>query len=139
MDHSLRFHEGSLFVDNSGYGEFGRVADGGFEPLSRLPGWTRGLCFAGAVAFVGTSRVIPRFRHYAPGVEPRRAKAGVHAVELRSGRVLGSLTWPLGNQIFALELTAGLGSRGFPFSPADRRPPGLEAFYSRALGIQWSR
>jgi uncharacterized protein (TIGR03032 family) len=135
--HSLRFHQGSLFVDNSGYGELGRVAEGRFESLCRLPGWSRGLCFAGGVAFVGTSRVIPRFRHYAPGVDPRRAKAGVHAVDLRTGRVLGSLTWPLGNQIFGLELLAGLGSRGFPFSPDDRRPAGLEAFYSRALGSRW--
>jgi uncharacterized protein (TIGR03032 family) len=137
--HSLRFHEGSLFVDNSGYGELGRVADGRFEPVCRLPGWTRGLCFAGAVAFVGTSRVIPRFRHYAPGVEPREAKAGVHAVELRSGRVLGSLTWPLGNQVFGLEITAGLRSRGFPFCPEELRPDAVGAFYSRAVATKRAR
>ena len=135
--HSLRFHEGALFVDNSGYGEVGRVADGRFEALCRLSGWTRGLCFHGSVAFVGTSRVIPRFRHYAPGVEPRRARAGVHAVDLRTGRVLGSLTWPLGNQIFGMELTATLGSRGFAFCPEERRPNDVRAFYSRAAVSKW--
>ena len=62
--------------------------------IARLPGWTRGLCVDGRLAFVGTSRVIPRFRRYAPGLDPARCEAGVHAVDLRTGRVLGSLLWP---------------------------------------------
>ena len=34
-----------------------------------LPGWTRGLWFHGSTAFVGASRVIPRFSNYAPGFD----------------------------------------------------------------------
>src|SRR5262249_14340443 len=67
--HSARLHQGRVWVDNSGYGELGVAESGGFEPIVRLPGWTRGLCFHGQVAFVGTSRVIPRFQHYAPGLD----------------------------------------------------------------------
>jgi uncharacterized protein (TIGR03032 family) len=119
--HSARLHDGRLWVDDSGYGEVGVIEDGRFTPTTRLPGWTRGLCFAGDVAFVATSRVIPRFRQYAPGLDVERSVCGVHAVETTSGRVLASIRWPQGNQIFALEavplsltwgLPRGAGRRG---------------------------
>jgi len=133
--HSARLHRGTLWVDNSGYGEFGRIEAGRFEPVIRLRGWTRGLCFDGEVAFVGTSRVIPRFRHYAPGVDLNRNETGVHAVDLNTGRVVGSLVWPLGNQIFAVELAKGLPTLGFPFSGRrDRRRIEELFFWGRATG-----
>lgn len=118
--HSARLHRGVLYVLNSGYGELTAV-DAGLHVIARLPGWTRGLCFRGGVAFVGLSRVIPRFRVYAPGLDVDRSVCGIFAVEVRSGRVLGSLTWPQGNQIFAVDwLPAGL-SAGFPFPARGRR------------------
>src|SRR5215471_4713099 len=101
--HSARLHRGRLWVDNSGYGELGIVSRGRFDPVVRLPGWTRGLCFHGDLAFVGTSRIIPEFRQYAPGLDLRASICGVHAVDTRSGRVLGSFVWPRGNQIFAVD------------------------------------
>jgi uncharacterized protein (TIGR03032 family) len=101
--HSARLHAGQVWVDNSGYGELVVVADGRIEPVARLPGWTRGLCFYEGLAFVGTSRVIPRFRQYAPGLDVESSTCGVHAVDIQSGKVLGSLLWPRGNQIFALD------------------------------------
>ncbi len=67
--HSARLHNGEAWVDNSGYGEVGRIVGGKFEPVVRLPGWTRGLYFHGDLAFVGTSRVLPKYRHYAPGLD----------------------------------------------------------------------
>jgi hypothetical protein len=67
------------------------------------------------VAFAGTSRVLPRFRQYAPGLRVDRAVCGVHAIDADSGRLLGSLTWPGGNQIFAVEwVTRDVGER-LPF------------------------
>jgi uncharacterized protein (TIGR03032 family) len=109
--HSARLHAGRLWVDNSGYGELGAVEDGAYEPVARLPGWTRGLFFHGDVAFVGTSRVIPRFHKYAPGLDQRRSVCGVHAVSVASGELLGSIVWPSGNQVFAVEgIPATLGS-----------------------------
>lgn len=113
--HSARIYRGEVWVDNSGYGELGRIVDGVFEPVVKLGGWTRGLLFHGDLAFVGTSRIIPRFRHYAPGLDPDHCETGLHAIHLPSGRVLGSMLWPAGNQIFAIE---GLDRRltsGFPF------------------------
>jgi uncharacterized protein (TIGR03032 family) len=112
--HSARLHVGELWVESSGYGEVGVAADGRFEVVARLPGWTRGLSFHGDVALVGTSRVIPRFRSYAPGLDLERSVCGVHAIDTRSGETLGSLIWPEGNQVFAVEaVPAGLTS-GFP-------------------------
>jgi uncharacterized protein (TIGR03032 family) len=114
--HSARLRGSELWVNNSGYGEMGRLVAGRFEPIIRLPGWTRGLCFWGELAFVGTSRVISRYRHYAPGLDPLYCETGIHAVDLGTGRVLGSLVWPNGNQIFAIEGIDRAILTGFPFA-----------------------
>jgi uncharacterized protein (TIGR03032 family) len=118
--HSARQHDGHVWVDNSGYGELGRIEDGRFRAVARLPGWTRGLCFVGGVAFVGTSRVIPRFRQYAPGLDVASSVCGVHALDLATGRALGSLVWPAGNQVFAIDWLPGNASGGLPFRAGRR-------------------
>jgi uncharacterized protein (TIGR03032 family) len=122
--HSARLHGGKLWVDNSGYGELGFVEDGRLVTVRRLPGWVRGLCFVGDVAFVGTSRVIPKFARYAPGLAVDEARCGVHAVDTRTGAVLASVEWPFGNQIFALDWIDSAHSSGFlsvPFHQAPER------------------
>ena len=120
--HSARFHRRRVWANDSGYGTVGPVEEGRLEPVARLPGWTRGLCFRGRVAFVGTSRVLPRFTGYAPGLEPERSVCGVHAIDTRDGRVLGSLLWPEGNQIFAVEWANASLASGLPFRGGGRRP-----------------
>jgi uncharacterized protein (TIGR03032 family) len=112
--HSARLHDGVVWVDNSGYAQVGVVAGDRFEPVAALPGWTRGLCFVDDVAFVATSRVIPRFRAYAPGVDTE--SCGVHAVDAASGRVLASLTWPEGSQVFAVDWLPAGATSGLPFT-----------------------
>ena len=82
--------------------------------VSVLPGWTRGLWLGDGLAFVGSSRVLPRFRAYAPGLEVEASECGVHVVELASGAILGSLLWPAGNQIFAIEAVPASLTAGFP-------------------------
>jgi uncharacterized protein (TIGR03032 family) len=119
--HSARLWQRRVWVDNSGYGEFGAVVDGRFEPIARLPGWTRGLSFAGRVAFVATSRVIPRFRAYAPGLDVDKSRCGVHAIDPQSGQTIASIEWPRGNQIFAVEAVPADWTQGFPFSLDGRR------------------
>lgn len=128
--HSARLHGRRLWVDNSGYGEVGVIdADGGFEPIARLPGWTRGLCFAGGVAFVATSRVIPRFKQYAPGLDAADSECAIHALDPDSGEVLGSIRWPRGNQIFSLEPLPRRLSLGFPFVVGRGRPNRVKALF----------
>jgi uncharacterized protein (TIGR03032 family) len=132
--HSARLDGGRLWIANSGYGEVGIVEDGKFEPVLRLPGWTRGLVFTGGVGFAGTSRVIPRFARYAPGLDLEKSRAAVHAFDARTGELLGSLAWPIANQIFAIESAPRNRISGFPFSA--RRRGGSAAskrlFYSFA-------
>ena len=113
--HSARRWRGRVWVDNRGYGELGYVRDGVVEVVACLPGWTRGLRFNGDVAFVGSTRVLPRFCHYAPGLDVDRSVCGVHAVDIRSGRILGSLTWPLGDQLFAVDRVPSQRVSGLPF------------------------
>lgn len=138
--HSARLHEGALWVDNSGYGEVGIGSDGRFEPVARLGGWTRGLCFAGQVAFVGTSRVIPRYRRYAPGLDVDRSECAVHVIDLQSGTTLASLHWPRGNQIFALEVVPESFTLGFPRSPRKRTASRHSAlFYGFEFGKENER
>lgn len=119
--HSARLYGGRVWVDNSGYGELGYTDNERFVPFVRLPGWTRGLCFCTTIAFVGTSRVIPRFRQYAPGLDVDRSECGIHAVDTTSGQVLGSLIWPYGNQIFAVDYLEQAVSPGFAFVVGRRR------------------
>jgi uncharacterized protein (TIGR03032 family) len=124
--HSARLHDARVWVDNSGSGEVGIAENGAFEPVARLPGWTRGLSFHQRIAFVGTSRVIPRFRQYAPGLEIDASICGVHAVDIDSGTIVGSITWPYGNQIFAVEWVPSDLTTGFPFIVGTKRATARE-------------
>ncbi len=129
--HSARLDRGTVWVDNSGYGELGIARDGRFEAVARLPGWTRGLCILGDLAFVGTSRVIPKYRAYAPGLDVDSSHCGIHAVDLRTGAIRAGLTWPYGNQVFAIDWLPAGSSGGFPWL-ASRDRPGLikKLFYA---------
>jgi hypothetical protein len=115
-------HRGDVWVDNSGYGEVGFARDGRFHPVAKLPGWTRGLCFHGDIAFVATSRIIPRFRHYAPGLDPDSSISALHAIDSRSGEIKGSLVWEWGNQIFAIDWLPLDSTSGFPWAAPRKRP-----------------
>jgi len=116
--HSARLSGNRLWVDNSGYGELVAIEDGQAAVVARLPGWTRGLWLQDGLAFVGTSRVIPRFRSYAPGLDVEASVCGVHAVELASGSILGSIVWPAGNQVFGIDAVDASVTAGFPFTVA---------------------
>lgn len=128
--HSARLHEDRVWVDDSGYGELGFAAGERFEPVARLPGWTRGLAFAGDFAFVGTSRMLPKFAHYAPGLDVDRCLCAIHAVDTRTGVVRGSLEFPYGNQIFAIEAVPAAWSTGFPFRSGVRPQAARGLFYA---------
>jgi len=127
--HSARLHRGRLWVDDSGYGRVGIVADGRFEAVAALPGWTRGLAFAGRWAVVGTSRVLPRFHQYAPGLDPARCECALHLIDARRGTRAASLVWPSGNQIFAIEPLPTRFASGLPVVAGRRRDDARALFY----------
>ena len=59
MPHSPRWYGGRLWVCESGAGTLGYIDPntGKYEPIAEVPGFTRGLDFAGNLAFVGLSQV----------------------------------------------------------------------------------
>jgi uncharacterized protein (TIGR03032 family) len=109
MPHSPRWHGGRLWVCESGSGTLGFVdpARGRYEAVVATPGFTRGLDFAGELAFVGLSQVresavfsgIPITERLAP----EERTCGVCVVDLRRGEVVGLVRFTSGVQeVFAV-------------------------------------
>lgn len=95
MPHSPRWHNGKLWVLESGTGSLVLVdrLTGRRESVATLPGFTRGLAFAGQYAFVGLSQI--RATSAMDGV-PLAAKreqlqCGIGVVDLRSGQTVAFL------------------------------------------------
>ncbi len=94
MPHSPRLRDGRLWVLQSGRGEIGTVdpSAGRYEPVAELPGFTRGLAFAGPFAFVGLSQVRESvFAGLPLGERLDERACGVWIVDLRDGRTAGFL------------------------------------------------
>jgi uncharacterized protein (TIGR03032 family) len=113
MPHSPRWHQGRLWVLESGAGTLARVdlERGRLETVARLPGFTRGLACAGPLAFVGLSQVressvfggLPLTESNEPRV------CGVWIVHLETGGVLGFVRFEEGVQeIFDVQLLPGV-------------------------------
>ena len=112
MPHSPRWHDGRLWLCESGAGTLGVVElqTGRYEPVVDTPGFTRGLDFAGRYAFVGLSQVresavfsgIPITERL---VDPAQRMCGVCVVDLRSGEVVAWLQFMDGVQeVFAVQV-----------------------------------
>jgi len=95
MPHSPRWHDGKLYVLNSGAGEFGTVdpQTGKFELIAFCPGYLRGLTFAGGCAIVGLSRPREETFHGLPldaALAEKHAKprTGILVIDLTSGDII---------------------------------------------------
>ena len=96
MPHSPRWHEGRLWLHNSGTGEFGHVdlEAGKFEPVCFCPGYLRGLSLSGDFAVMGLSK--PRENRTFTGLalddalaeHKAEARCALYVVDLRSGDVV---------------------------------------------------
>ncbi|MEW4568285.1 TIGR03032 family protein [Tautonia sp. JC769] len=113
MPHSPRWHDGRLWLLESGTGRLGFLDEdrGRFEAVAGLPGFARGLDIVGGYAFVGLSQ-IRESAHFSglpirePGVERH---CGVWVVELRTGGIVGFVRFEDALQeIFAVQAMAGL-------------------------------
>jgi uncharacterized protein (TIGR03032 family) len=104
MPHSPRWYGGRLWVCESGSGTLGTVDlnTGRYEAVAAVPGFTRGLDFAGDLAFVGLSQVresavfsgIPITERLAP----EQRTCGVCVVDLRRGETVALLKFTSGVQ-----------------------------------------
>jgi len=111
--HSARHYKGKVWVDNSGYGEVGYIENEKFVPVVKLPGWTRGLCFYKNIMFVGTSKVLEKYLHYAPGLKNDKTSCGIFAIDTDTNKIIGSIKFPYGNQVFGIEYISKSVTSGF--------------------------
>ncbi|HTA60977.1 MAG TPA: DUF4915 domain-containing protein [Bacteroidia bacterium] len=118
--HSARLHKGKIWVANSGYGEVGYFKNKQFVPVFKFNGWTRGLCFIDSILFVAISRVLPRFRHYAPGIKSKTQTCAVVAIDTIKKEKIGEIEFPYGNQIFAIDYFNSDKCEGFAFTSVEK-------------------
>jgi uncharacterized protein (TIGR03032 family) len=93
MPHSPRWYAGKLWVLNSGSGGLGTIdpKSGKYEEVATLPGFTRGLDFAGPLAFVGLSQVRESavFSGIAIAERPLTERCcGIWVVHIQTGQVV---------------------------------------------------
>ena len=112
MPHSPRWHQDRLWLLESGRGTLS-VADlgaGTVETVAELPGFTRGLAFAGEIAFVGLSQIRESATFGELPLTQRLAdrQSGVWMVDLRSGQIAGFLRFEeLVQEIFDVAVLPG--------------------------------
>ncbi|MFA6957701.1 MAG: TIGR03032 family protein [Thermoanaerobaculia bacterium] len=112
MPHSPRFYRDRLWILESGKGEFGFIdlASGRLETVAQLPGFTRGLAFAGPFALIGLSQVRESVFDGLPLTARLKERAcGVWVVDIRDGRTVGLLRFEdLVQEIFDVQVLPGL-------------------------------
>jgi uncharacterized protein (TIGR03032 family) len=126
MPHSPRLHDGAIWLLESGRGRLDRIAGGGgaIEPIVELPGYTRGLAFAGPIAFVGLSKIRESATMSGLPIAERQTplSCGVSIVELANRREVARLEFHSGvEEIFDVQLLPGV-PRPFVAGPH----PGLD-------------
>jgi uncharacterized protein (TIGR03032 family) len=114
MPHSPRWYDGQLWVLESGNGGVGIVDEntGKYREICRLPGFTRGLDFAGPYAFVGLSQVRESATFSGIAIAEMKQEdrcCGVWVIDIRSGQTAGFVKFVDGVQeIFAVQVLRGL-------------------------------
>lgn len=123
MPHSPRWHEGKLWMLNSGAGELCVVdADAGScTPVCVLPGFLRGLCFVEHYALVGLSQI--RQTNLFGGLPIRdrfdRLLCGICVIDLRDGRLIATIEFTSGlHELYEVQFIPGV-SRPAILSPTD--------------------
>jgi uncharacterized protein (TIGR03032 family) len=109
MPHSPRWHDGRLWVLQSGTGSLVLAdrATAQWEVVTSLPGYTRGLAMAGPYAFVGLSKIRASSAMDGVPLAERREqlKCGIAVVDLRSGQMIALLEFQTAvEKIFDVQL-----------------------------------
>ena len=112
MPHSPRWHDGRLWVLNSGYGRLERVdvTTGARDVVATFPGYARGLAFHRGLAFVGLSRIRETnvFGGAPIAAYHDRLLCGVGVVDLRTGDTVATLQFENGvEEIFDVQVVPG--------------------------------
>ena len=113
MPHSPRWHNGRLWVLESGEGSLATVdlASGTVETVAQLPGFTRGLAFAGPLAFIGLSEVreANTFGGLPLTARLEDRQCGIWVVNVETGATVGFIRFEdLVEEIFDVALLPGI-------------------------------
>lgn len=114
MPHSPRWHDGRLWLLESGKGGLGIVDTqaGRYQAVAELPGFTRGLDFYANLAFVGLSQVRESAVFSGIPIAERalaERNCGLWVVDVTTGQTVALLRFEEGVQeVFAVQVLAGL-------------------------------
>lgn len=126
MPHSPRLHDGKLWVLNSGCGSFGYVdqANGRYQEVEVVPGYSRGLAMYGQFAFVGLSKIRETSVFGGVPIAERRneLQCGMGVIDLVSGRTVAVFKFLSGvSEIFAVDVLPGFVNPMIAGSSIDRQ------------------
>lgn len=113
MPHSPRWHNGQLWVLESGAGRVGVIdpRTGRFETVAELPGFTRGLDFCGDYAFIGLSQVRETAVFSGIDITNRLSErsCGVWVLNVTTGQTVAFVKFEDAVQeIFAVQVLSGV-------------------------------
>jgi uncharacterized protein (TIGR03032 family) len=114
MPHSPRWHDGRLWLLDSGAGGFGYVDPWTrrYQRVAELPGFTRGLEFVGNLAFVGLSQVRESATFSGIPIAERplaERSCGVWVLDIRTGQTVAFVKFEDAVQeIFAVQALPGV-------------------------------
>lgn len=127
MPHSPRWHDGKVWMHNSGQGDFGYVdlQQGRFEPVLQCPGFARGLAIVGNHAVIGLSTL--RENTFASGLPIKQRlenqnieqRCGLLIVNLHTGKLEHWLTIQGVSELYDVAWLAGLKQ---PYTPGFSEP-----------------
>jgi uncharacterized protein (TIGR03032 family) len=112
MPHSPRWHDGTLYVLNSGLGVLERVdlASAQRDAVAAVPGYARGLAFHGDLAFVGLSKIRETaiFGGAPIAAYHDQLVCGVGVIELSTGNTVATLRFDNAvEEIFDVQVVPG--------------------------------
>ncbi|QDT08738.1 TIGR03032 family protein [Planctomycetes bacterium K23_9] len=130
MPHSPRIHNGRLLVLNSGCGTLESVdeSNGDRVVVDKLPGYLRGMDFAGQFAFIGMSRARETSVFGGIPIEAEKddLRCGVGVVDLHSGRAVAWLQMDTGvEEIFGVTVVPNVKRLAMsgPYPDVDESEP----------------
>lgn len=113
MPHSPRWHDGRLWLLDSGTGRLVTMneASGTVETVGKVPGYARGLDFVGRFAFIGLSKIreTTTFGGLPIAEQHDELKCGVWVIDVATGGTAATIEFQSGvEEIFDVRLLAGL-------------------------------
>jgi uncharacterized protein (TIGR03032 family) len=113
MPHSPRLFDGELYVLNGGQGELLRIdrSNGRSTVVTALPGFTHGLAACAGILFVGMSQDRVSRKKEPPPIAAQATTmvAGVAAIDMKSGKILGGLDFTNGvTEVYDVQTLPGI-------------------------------